>query len=305
MSWFYIALIAPFLWAICNLIDKVLIEKYMQRDHSVVVLLLYSMLFSVFVFPVVYMLRPAVIHVELGNALLFMLAGVVEMAAVGLYLRALLDDDASRVVPFYQLIPLFSVILGYVVLGEVLTMPQLIAGAIIIMGGMLLTFEFSEDSPSRFKWGLLGLMLLSSFCYSLYDTLFKFSAIRESFWAGIFWQHLGSALAACALLVCARRYRAQFFANVRTNGAKVVSLNLTNEFLYTLGIIVLSFSLLLAPIALVATANVYQPIFVFVIGLFFTLFLPHILEESLSPRHMAIKGLAIVTIFIGSAYLLQ
>lgn len=305
MHWFAFAIVTPILVSAGNFIDKILTERFISKEASIWVLMFYSSLFSLIVFPIIWAFNPSVINAPIVPVLLLMLAGVIELVSVFLYLNALRDEDASTVVPFFQSIPVFSLILGYLILGETIGMDQAIAGLIIILGGVLLTLEFSEDRRRvRMRIPTLMLMLGSSFSFALYDALFKFNALQESFWTSLFWQHVGMALAGIALYCVMRQYRKDFKQNLKENGGKVFGLNVLNEVLYAVGMAFYAYALLLAPIAIVATATVYQPVFVFIGGLFFTLFLPHILTEKFTARHIAQKVCSIAVIVVASLYLM-
>lgn len=303
MHWFFIALVSPILTSFGNFIDKALTEKFISKEASIWVLSLYSSLFSLLVIPLLWIFNPQVFSIEWENALVLILAGMIEILSVFLYLNALRDEDTSTVVPVFQSIPFFAFILGFLVLGETLTNAQMTAGLVIIFGGVLLTVEFSRERIFTIRLAPLLFMLAASFSFALYDTLFKFAAIQESFWTSVFWQHTGMGLLGLTIFFLNRKRRHGFIENMRANGKKVFSLNVLNEFLYSIGVGFYSFALLLAPIAIVATVNVYQPVIVFVIGLLFTLFLPHIISERISPGHVAQKLFAMAIILIGSIYL--
>jgi drug/metabolite transporter (DMT)-like permease len=305
MSWFFIALVAPLLWALTNFIDKALIQRFVSRDLGVWVLSLYSALFSFLVAPIVLIFNHNVLDIPVYYAIMLIAAGCVEVASIYLYLNALRKEDTSTVVPIFQTIPIFGLIFGFFILGEELTGNQILAIFGVMLGAILLTLEFSEDRRIRTRWIPLLLMLGASLCFALYDALFKYVALIESFWTAVFWQHVGVALLGIIFLSSKKKYRVNFIANIRQHGGKVLGLNALNEGLYTMGVMVYSFALLLAPIALVATTNAYQPLFVFIIGLFFTLFLPGVLSEKLSLRHIVQKLVAIFIVIVSSAHLLQ
>jgi len=64
MNWFVIALIGPFLYAITNHIDKILLEKFF-KDGGVGTLILFSSLLSVVALPVVLIAEPTVLMVDI------------------------------------------------------------------------------------------------------------------------------------------------------------------------------------------------------------------------------------------------
>ena len=138
MNWFFLALIGPLLYASTNHIDKVLLEKYFKVG-GVGALMLFSSLLSVLALPIFYLADPTVLSV--GNKHIFVLAlvGFFNILVLWFYLLALKDDEASVVIVFYQLVPVFGLILGYFMLDETLTQRQLIAMATIIFGTTIIS----------------------------------------------------------------------------------------------------------------------------------------------------------------------
>lgn len=303
MSWFFLALVTPALTSVGNFIDKLLTERFVSKEATVGVLSLYSALFSLTVLPVLFFASHDVLAIEMRNAGLLILAGVIEIISVFLYLNALRDEDTSTVVPLFQSIPVFSLVFGYLLLNETLSGLQTLAGSIIVLGGVILTLEFSEERKVRIRSKTLVLMLGASACFALYDALFKLSALSENFWTALFWQHVGIALLGVIVFAGKVSYRRDFMLSVQSNGQAVFGLNVLNELLYAIGVGFYSYALLLAPIALVATVTTYQPVFVFGLGTLLTLIFPHLIHERITPRHLLQKCFAIGIMVMASGYL--
>lgn len=302
--WFLFALGGPILWAASNFVDKALLER-LRAIPGPQVLIMYSSLFSVFVIPITFVLsnrNPLLLDASTVGTLV--VAGIVEMASIGLYLYALAREEASIVVPLFQTIPFFSYLFGYVFLEEILTFQQSAAVLIVIAGAVILTLEFQEEHRVRLKTNILLLCLASAAGLSLFDALFKVGALSGTFWASVFWQHVGILACGLALSAVKKEYRSHFFESIRSSGFYILGVNAINETLYVAGTLMVSFALLLAPIALVATVSIYQPVFVFLFGILLTILFPHIVSEKISRAHLAHKGVAIVIILCGSALLL-
>jgi len=92
---------------------------------------------------------------------------------------------------------------------------------------------------------------------------------------------------------------------VRKNSFGIFSLNVLNESLYMVGNIVVAFAVMLAPVALILLGNSFQNIFVLVLGVLFTLFLPGIYHEKIAAKQVIQKLLAIVITGIGTYLLLM
>jgi drug/metabolite transporter (DMT)-like permease len=84
---------------------------------------------------------PTAFHLGPSLAIVY-LGAVITLGAYGLYNYGLKHVPANRAASYVNLIPVFSVIMGWMILGETLTTGQA-AAAVIIMGGVFLTqFQF-------------------------------------------------------------------------------------------------------------------------------------------------------------------
>jgi uncharacterized membrane protein len=302
MMWFFLALVGPFLYAVTNFIDKVLLQKYF-KEGGVGTLLIFSALLSALALPFLYVADPTSIQIDLTSMAVLAVVGALHFLVLFFYLKALEKDEVSITVIFYQLVPVFAYGLGFLLLGEVLTTMQLIAMALIIFGTSIVTFEVDEESGFRMRHRTLYYMLAASFCWALGGVVFKMVALEENVVRSLFWEHVMLTVIGLGLLLFVRSYRTHFVTAVRKNSAAIFSLNVANESLFMLGNIIFSFAYMLAPIALVLLAESYQPLFALAIGLLLTLFFPQVIKEKIHVQHLWQKVIAIAITGIGT-YLL-
>ncbi len=297
MNWILVALVAPLLWSLLNHVDKYLISKY--AGHSGVGgLAIFSSLFAVFALPVVYLIDGSVFDVTVSGAFALILSGILFVFCVFLYLHALQRDDASHVVPFWFLTPVFAYILGIFFLGEHIAGDKIIGSLITLAGAIILSLEF--DQGIRVKKATAALMVASSISLAIGDTIFKFFTVDASFWQSIFWNQVGLVVFGLVLLMFVRSHRKDFISVCKANTKQLVALNLGGEIVQTVATIVNFYAMLLAPIALVLLVNyTTQPLFVFIEGLLITKFFPKIAKEHLSRRHIIQKLLSIVIMSAG------
>lgn len=302
MSWFFIALIGPFLYALTNHIDKILLEKYFKQS-GVGTLLLFSSLLSALALPFLFLADPTTLSMEITNILALAGVGILNVLVLWCYLLALKEEEASIAVVFYQLMPVFGYVLGYFILGEVLTQLQLVAMSIVILGTSIVAFEIEADNKFRLRRNTIVLMSAAAFFWALESVIFKAVALEENVWRSLFWEHLVLMIAGIGIFLFMRSYRTHFLSALRENSRGILSLNVANESLYMLGNMVFAFAYLLAPIALVLLTESYQPLFVFAIGIFLTVFFPKLSAEKIQAKHLWQKLIAICITGIGT-YLL-
>lgn len=302
MTWFFIALVGPFLFALTNYIDKILLEKYFKKG-GVGTILLFSSLLSVIALPFLFLMDPTVFSIGVKNILALSIVGILNVGVLWCYLLALKDNEASVVIVFYQLVPVFGGILGYFFLGEILTSLQMIAMAIIILGTTIVAFEIDSDNHFKLRKGTILPMLAASLFWATGGVIFKAVALEENVWRSLFWEHFMLTVVGIIIFMFVNSYRNNFLNAIRSNSKAILSINGVNELIYISGNIMVAYAYLLAPIGLVLLTESFQPIFVLVIGIIFTLFFPKILTEKIEAKHLWPKIIAILITGIGT-YLL-
>ncbi len=302
-NWFLIALIAPLMGSIVSHVDKYMLSKYL-RGRGVGALLIFSALSSVIILPfIAFFYRTQIFNISFIDGVTLVFVGFLSAGAFYFYLKGMEAEEASIVVPLFQLVPIFGYFLGYFILGETLATAKILSALLIILGIIILSTEIDIDNNVTLKKNVLLMIAISSFMFALHDTLFKKVAIVESFWVSVFWQYVSLTVVGFLLLIFIKNFRKDFFSMWRGMARPIFSLNIVSEILYIFGNLANNFATLLAPVALVLVVSSYQPLFVFIGGIFLTIFLPKIAMEKISRKHLLHKLISIVIIIIGS-YLL-
>ena len=303
MTWFLFTIISPVLNAAVNYIDKYLIEKVVQ-GRGIGSLIIFSALMGLPVALLILVFNPHVFGISLNHALLIMLNGTFYVAWVLPYLYALEKDDASVVVPLFQLSSVFTFILSFIFLGELLTEKQMFGCLLIMCGALGISIErdLSRKNGSRFrlKSSVLGLVTVSCIFIAVSSVIFKYVALEESFWITSFWENIGIFLSSLILFGVAS-YRKQFLNVFKRDTTRVLSLNFVNEALISIARLSLNYATLLVPIALVAFVDWgFQPFFVLAFGILLSLFFPKYVNEKIDARSIFQKLLSILIMFFGT-----
>jgi drug/metabolite transporter (DMT)-like permease len=298
MHWVIIALVAPLLWSLLNHADKYLIGKY-AHDTGIVGLMIFSSLFALLALPVIYGIDHTVIAVGSQELAPLLTTGLLIAFGILLYLYALKREDASHVVPFWFLIPIFGYIFGISFLDEHLATLKIIGSIITIAGAFILSLEF-EGKVSIKKIPAL-LMIGSGILIALSDVMFKGLTAEHSFWTTVFWNQAGFALFGIICFFFIPRYRREFIQVCSMRSTELVILNISTELVTIIANIVSYYSMTLAPVAVVLLLSyTFQPLFVFFEGLLLTRFLPRVSHEHLSRKHIAQKIIAILIMGAGT-----
>ncbi len=302
-NWFFIALIAPVLWSIVNHIDKYMLSKYL-KERGVGALLIFSALASVIILPFLFFFyRSQIFNISNMDLVILIFVGFLSALAFYFYLEGMNEEEASVVIPLFQLVPVFGYFLGYLILDESLNTAQIFSSLLVISGIIILAVEIDIDNKIKIKGRVLGLITASSFLFALHDTLFKKVAITESFMTSVFWQYVSLTVFGILIFIFVKKFRDDFLSMFHHMGKSLLSLNIISELLYIAGNLTNNFATLLAPVAVVLVVSSYQPLFVFIGGIFLTIFWPEVSMEKISTQHLLHKIISIVIIIIGSYFL--
>ena len=298
MSWLLFAFSGPVLWAISTHFDKYLVEQYFKHS-DVAVLLVFTALIGLLTLPFIAFYEPKFASPGAGRMALMATSGILYMGAMLFYLRALQAEEASVVAPFFQAVPLFGYVLGYLSLGETLSILQMAGGVLIVAGTMIVSVRFGSGFRV-FKLRLAMLMLACGFASALSGLIFKIFAIEVEFWTTTFWMFVGEAIFGIALLTIAS-YRRQFFAVLRRNTAALLTINGSNELINLGGGLGNRYALMLAPLSLVQAIGSATTLFVFAFGVVLSILFPRLARETLSFRELLQKGTAALLVAVGVA----
>ena len=302
MNWFLIALISPIANAFVNHFDKYLISRFI-KGGAVGALILFSSLFAVVLLPVLWFLEPGIITgISHANALILLVTGCLLTLAILFYLYALEYEETSIVMPLAQLVPVFGLVLGYFILGELISGRELWAAAFIVTGGMIVALELN-GRQTRFKYRMMMFMVMATFLYALSAVIFKYVAVDQGFMSSLFWAMAGKVVLGLIIFFAIKKYRDQFLNLLRSNRHTIIGLNVINEIIGLIAEVALVFAVLLAPVVLVQAVSGLQPMFVFIFGILLTIFFPAFAKESLVRKHVIQKIAGIVIVTIGVSLL--
>ena len=124
-------LLSAFSWAVYSIVGKKLLEEY-----DAITITTYAFIIGTLAF-IPFLHFPARISLKSWTCILY-LAILCSVFGYVAWYKALEKMEASKVAIYLNLIPLFSIILAFFILKEVITL-SIIAGAILIMIGIYLT----------------------------------------------------------------------------------------------------------------------------------------------------------------------
>ena len=301
-TWVLLALGAPALSALGNFLDKFLLVRS-ERTGGIGSVLLFSCFFGTFVLPVAYALGD-VTDVPAASALILALNGMIWVATLATYLIAIRNDDVVSVLPTLQTVPFFGFVLGYLLLGEKLSLSEGVGSIIVVLCACILSLEVESGVVRKFRWKSFLFALLSAFLFSVSGVIFKFFALEHGFWETQFWEFMGISISGLLIFAILPGYRVGFISVIRDRRFDVIGLNLAAELIMVSADLLLGYAVLLAPVALVYSMNSFHPAFLLVFALVAALISPRFTNElGFLRTHIPLKLVVIFTMICGAALL--
>jgi drug/metabolite transporter (DMT)-like permease len=292
MSWFWYAIAAPFIYSFSNFIDKFLVEKKVKNP---MVLTVTAGFLSCFIGILIGILG-GFKTIPVFHLALILAAGILMEFYIWPYYLALKTDDASNVVPLYQFVPVFVLMMSAILLKEIISIRQLFGFVSILFGGFMIATDTINGKllkPRKSLW----FMMLSSFLYGSVLILFRFVTISYGFWTTLTYEFIGMGLGA-VLLLGIGSIRNVFVKQVMEMRS-VAGLILINDGICILAQMSEAFALTLVSAPLVSIVGGTQPLIVLFVGYILSRWFPHIIREDIRKSVVGFKLFMIVFIFIG------
>lgn len=288
-----------------TLFDKYLLTRYFDdaEDSGPGALVIFSAYFSIVIITGLLVVGWTQLLFQPTALMIAVLAGVLNGVWIYLYLQAISDTDVSQAAPLLQTIPAFGLLLGFFWLGETLNVGQLLAMSILIFGALVLLYE--RTNTRRFDSRTLLLMLGAAFLVALSQAMYKVASFDSNFITATTSLWIGFLLFGVGLHVGVQKYRKEFTYLFKDRIKSVLGLNSVNEVFDSLGELFMFAAVLLGPIALVQTLNVYEPAFIFICSLILTILFPAYFKEDVSRSMLIQKTVGITIVLCGSLLLYQ
>lgn len=283
----FMMILPPFLFATTNILDVRLL-----RECSTSVLMAIGAAFNAVICSILFgWCMYADVEMEFGfNFWILVLNGVTYTGAIWLYLHILQEEEVSKAVPFFQIIPMFGIIGGYIFLGEKLGLAISIAIALLVLGGLCLVYE----GGSRIRKKLAFVMICSSLLLAINDIVFADFGRNINLLPALCADLLGKVLVG-SLFMISKKTRVTFIPTLRIK----FKLQALNETIFIVADLIFDWAKIIAPVALVQGMCATQPLFLLGIAAFFTKFFPKFHCENFEGINKWRKVIGVLLMVIG------
>lgn len=294
MSWISLALIAPFFWAFSNFIDKYVLSKHTKGIFD---FLFFSTITS-WVFFIGLLIFNGLPDFTVYS-FIPVATGMILIYSYGFYAKALEQGETSALVILFKLIPVTTVILAFVFLGQTLSQREILGFLVVLIGAIIVSLNKGNGGTING----FGMIVIAIVIWSVMTLFIDFGLTKMSFWHYFTLDTLGSALAGPTLLIIPS-VRRQVISGIKTANSSKYNWFFWNNVLDLLGQMSIKKALSIAPSAgLVTVVMQVQSFYVILIGVLLTLFVPHIIKEDISSGTL-IKKFAGAAVMFSGVYIL-
>jgi len=299
MNFLLIAILAYSLNGLVTIVDKILIQKSIPNP------LIYVFYMSILGSSVLFLI-PFGVQFEIAPIAYGSLSGIFANLALITYFQALKKGEASIVSPVVGGInPLFSLIVGGLFLGQILTPAQLFAFFLTLLGAAVLTANVWKEKLTVNHQLLL--MIASGCLFGLAYVFLRETFLASNFFSGLVFPRLAGLIFVLTFLFYPN-FRKQLFSSKITHHMyfnKVSLILLSGQTLGAASALLINFAITLASPALVNSLFGFQYLVILIVAL--VLAKEHrgkLLDEDLSKKALAEKVVGAVILSIG-VYLLS
>ncbi|KKU36251.1 MAG: Conserved hypothetical membrane protein, DUF6 family [Candidatus Azambacteria bacterium GW2011_GWF2_46_32] len=278
-----------------NFVDKYILGKYTRGIFD---FLFFSTITSLFLFLILF------IFVGMPELTMYswipILTGVILIYSYGFYGKALEQGDTSALVILFKFIPVLTVVLAFIFLGQTLSSNELLGFVVVLAGATIVSFE---KSRGIFIKGF-GMILIAILMWSVMTLFIDYGLTKMSFWDYFLLDTLGSTLAGLTLFIIPAMRR-QIIDGLKTATIGKYVWFSGNNLLDFFGQMSIKKALAIAPSAgLVTVVMQAQSFYAIVIGILLTLIIPGVIKEDISASVLIKKFIGALIMFSGVYILL-
>lgn len=302
MNWLAITIFAYFLLAMEVVLDKFLLSS--ERVSHPAIYAFYSATTGLFALVFI----PFGFHaISYADIFFRLIGGIVFIYGMLALFFALNKSEASRVAPVVgAVVPMTVLFLSLIFLGDRFTGREIFGILLLILGGLLISLDFSRERDSRFfgglKWSILAGILLA-----ISATIFKDFYNHDNFINVYIWTRIG-AFAGILFFFLIPQWRKIIWNSIlkfkkpEKENQKSGALYIISRAMGGSGSILKekATSFAAASVTLVNALVSIEYVFVFLMGIGFSLWLPSVFKErkDLGTAFQKIASILVITIGI-------
>jgi uncharacterized membrane protein len=291
MLWIVLALLSHFFWGLGNVADKYFLENKIKNPYVYLVWMVLLGLMALIVIPFVDFYIPS-----LDLMIWLVVAGALYFYGGLPYVRAVQIEEVTRINVWWGLIPVFAMIIEWLILGRTFTISELVAFGILLIGAVVASVHLIKNTARLSK--AAPLMAMATLAFAIYAVIFSYVTQAVPFMVGFVW--ISIIMAICSLtLFFFQSFRTAFVQEVKNIKRGTGAILVLVAMIERVGGLFNQWALSLSAAALVFAFEGSQIIFVFLMVFLISLFQPKAMREELDFRNVLLKIVAMILMVVG------
>ncbi|MGC1177330.1 MAG: DMT family transporter [Candidatus Saccharimonadales bacterium] len=289
MSWFYLALLAPLLYAIVTLLDDNLLSFVYKSPYLAT---MFAGFFGAVPLIALAFKTPAAMPFSLGS--LALLAGFLTVAYYFFYFKGLEADSPSIVIALFSLSPATIPFLAYFFVHERLHAMQLVGFLIVLLASLCLAV--TDIKKFKFSKALLPVAIAVVFMDAV-SILTKHVYQHANFYPAYMYFCAGMGLGGGCFFLLKYEDNQKGLHSIRKSIKKLLPVFIAAELMNLAAEFTLNLAISRGPVSLVKVIEGIQPMFVLLIALVLYPLYPKFFreaEEGQRTKKFALMGMAII-----------
>lgn len=312
MLWVILPIVAAVFYSLVAFIENYLTDRYFRRGKEPDCLTMFSVIGSMVVMVAILIIRQLDVFSGLDFVMIvgLMVCGALNIVATIPYYRAFAYGEATEITILGQLMPVVSLFLAFMFLGDEITPSQLTA-FILIFGATMIISSNLGNRKRKLKWNkkAVGYMVLACVGWSISDVLFVHFARFETenllgdFLVSFFWLEAGVFASIHIIYALTKDWQREIAGFLKRGLIPKMSMVLLSELFQVVAEFIFRMGLIIMPVAIISvTEGVMRLIVTFALGIILTEIWPLFGREKITKevviRHLVATIMAVVGIVL-------
>lgn len=294
MNWLILALLSPAIYTVINFTDKYLVSSVVKDYRAMPI---YTTIVG-FIAGFFFWIVTGFPTLGFRDGIIITFTGMLTIWAALLYFQALSEEETTTVIIFFQMLPVFSLILSYFILGELITIKQFIGFIFILSAAIGVSLKRTKKKKVHIAKSLL-LITMFNIMWAVAGVLVKFTINANSFSTILSYESWGIGIGGLILFLFYKPVKKAFLENIKTVKKRTLSILFINEFVFVIAKSLSFLAYSLGPVALVSVLGSSQVFYGILYGFILALVFPRVFKEEGDRTNLLRKIVLSIVLFIG------
>jgi drug/metabolite transporter (DMT)-like permease len=290
--WIILALISTVFFSASGLLDKFILSTHSFSSKSYIICQIFVQ--QLFIIPIFIF---AGVEFTYPVSIFAILLGSLQVIPAIYYMRAMQNEEVSRVTALEYLYLIFVLLGAAILLGETLTLKHYIGGLLLTVSVVLVSYRFKgKDSLPGISPAVKQFYIYWAFTAFYYLAL-KYLLASMNEWNLFAWSSVGNLIMVAPLLTDkgVRKDTLNFFGN----HTSAISALLSEETFHFFGVICSIAAFALGSVSQVTTVGALQPFMTLISVLALSQLKPGLLNEEINSSTLVQKFMSVVLVAVG------